>query len=158
MRKLSVFSNLVLQKSILCLVVLMSACMVGFTSCSGDEDVTGQGIVGRWQSTHGTIWNKTNGVMDDESYDGPYTFTTLTFGADGKFKMVTSVFEDFNFAGTYKLSGNTLEMTVEGITENMNVLKLTDSQLIIEYFFDDGIDEYGDHLVGYMKLECQRIK
>lgn len=134
--------------------------MVGFTSCSDDDDegVAGLGIVGTWKSTYATIWNKTNGVMDDESYDGPYTFTTLTFGTDGKFKMVTSGIEEFNFAGTYKLSGKTLQLTVEGEVEVMNVVDLTDSKLIIEYSFDDGVDEDGDHLEGYMKLECQKIK
>lgn len=159
MKKVSFFdSNSVLQKSILCLVVLMSACMVGLTSCNDDEDDDSiQSIVGTWQSTHATIWNKINGVMDDESYDGPFTYATLTFHANGKFKMAVPTIADFNFEGTYKLSGSTLQMTVDGETEKINVKELSDSRLIIDYHFDDGIDEDGEHLEGYMKLVCERV-
>lgn len=131
--------------------------MVGLTSCNDDEDDDSmQSIVGAWQSTHATIWNKINGVMDDESFDGPFTSATLTFYANGKFKMAISIIEDVNFEGTYKLSGNTLQMTVDGETEKINVIELSGSRLVIDYHFDDGIDD-GEHLEGYMKLVCERV-
>ncbi|WP_287131445.1 lipocalin family protein [Bacteroides sp.] len=159
-----IFSN-TLYKSVFCLTLFMSVLMVGFASCSDDEDDNtnkGIGIVGTWQSTHAEIWNKINGVLDDEGYDGPYTLITLVFDKNGNFKIQSEESDEdlelgFNVHGTYSLSGNSLKLKVEGVTEEMKVLQLTDSKLEIEYYFDDGVVD-DEHLTGYMRLECKRVK
>ena len=144
-----IFSN-TLYKSVFCLTLFMSVLMVGFASCSDDEDDNtnkGIGIVGTWQSTHAEIWNKINGVLDDKN---------------GNFKIQSEESDEdlelgFNVHGTYSLSGNSLKLKVEGVTEEMKVLQLTDSKLEIEYYFDDGVVD-DEHLTGYMRLECKRVK
>lgn len=61
MKKLSVIFN-ALQSSVLCMVLFMSVCMVGFTSCSVDDDAPTAGLVSSKIPSVGWSGSTDNGI------------------------------------------------------------------------------------------------
>lgn len=153
MKKLSFFAN-TLQRGVLCLVLLMSTCMVGFTSCSDDdeEDNTSTDIVGTWQSVNIDSWEEVDGERSE--FKGPYTKMTFIFTADGKLTIKDDGETD---SGTYKLAGDKLTVKSEGGIGEMKVLALNGDKLIIELEGSEIIED-GMTYKEYMKIEFRRVK
>lgn len=150
MKKLSFFAN-ALQTSVLSLALLVSACMIGFTSCSDDDDESDGGIVGTWQSVNVDTWEEINGERtEDGTYSGPYTLSTIVFTAEGKIS-VTEEGEPTETA-TYKFTGDKLMIKFDDETAEVKVLALSNDELILEYLESDEVYKY------YTKVKFRRVK
>lgn len=154
MKKLSFFSK-PFRSNFFCLA-LFTVCLISFASCGDDEeeeDIPGISIVGTWKSTYLETWNKINGEFDDDSYEGPFTDISFVFDKNGNVTMNW----DEPLSGKYVLSGDKLILSGDGEKNEMKVLELTESTLVLEYYFDDGVWE-GEHLTGYMKVKLKKVK
>ncbi len=148
MKKLSFFAN-ALQTSVLSLALLVSACVIGFTSCSDDDENNGE-IVGTWQSVHIDAWEKINGEQtEDGAYSGPYDQGTVVFTAEGRISMTEE--GGTTETATYTFTGDKLIIKSDGETTEVKVLKLSDDRLILEHHESDG--EYE----SYIKVEFRRM-
>ncbi len=149
MKKLSFFAN-TLQTSVLSLALLVSACVIGFTSCSDDDDESNGGIVGTWQSVHIDTWEKINGEQtEDGSYSGPYEQGTVVFTAEGRISMTEE--GESTETATYTFTGDKLIIKSDGETTEVKVLKLSDDKLILEYHESDRGYE------SYIKVEFRKV-
>jgi len=148
MKKLSFFAD-ALQTSVLSVILLMSACMIGFTSCSDDDEEDGE-IIGTWQSVSVDMWEKINGeISEDGKYEGPYTGATIVLTADGRI-LITD--EGETESATYKFTGSKLIIKSDGETSEVKVSQLTESKLVLEYLESDEDYQY------YMKAAFTRVK
>ena len=134
-----------MKKSIVRLLVLAGVSALFFIACGKDEDANPQNkmIQGNWQFDFSidTLFNQQHDVVSIDtttSADAGGAFFNLN--ADGKFQAKLS---DTTVAGTYELinSSRTLRLTsVNGISEEIPVITLTDSQLV--FMVED--DDYGN--------------
>lgn len=122
--------------------VLFAILSVGFISCGDDDDEIGgkDTLVGTWQCTWSEGYEKDllNSNNDDE-WNGAEDFTA-TFKADG-----TAVIDGDGCK--WKLEGNKLSIVDDDARDEWDVftvLKLTDSELIIESYEKDDRYEYYD--------------
>lgn len=149
MKKFSIFAHAI-QTSVLSFALLLSACLIGFTSCSDDDDENNGGIVGTWQSVHVDTWEEIDGVLsEDGAYSGPYTGATAVFTADGKYILKE---DGETETATYKLTGNKLILEADGDTSEAKVLELSNNKLILEFVEIDTGYKY------YEKAEFKRVK
>lgn len=137
---------------------LLSTCMVGFTSCSDDDDEDGEvgsGIVGTWQSVKVDSWENNDGEYSE--YKGPYDRCTIIFTADGK---ITQNDDGEKDSGTYKLIGDKITVTYEEEgeveTDEIKVLLLNGDKLILESENNEVYD--GKVYKDYLKMELKRVK
>ena len=129
--------------------VLFAILSVGFISCGDDDDEIGgeDTLVGTWQCTWSEGYEKDlqNSANDDE-WNGAEDFT-VTFKADG-----TAVIDGDGCK--WKLEGNQLSIVDDDARDEWEVstvLKLTDSELIIESY------EKGDRYEYYDKSTFKKI-
>lgn len=126
--------------------MLFAILSVGFISCGDDDDEIGgkDTLVGTWQCTWSEGYEKyLHNSDNDDEWNGAEDFTT-TFKADG------TVTADGD-TGKWKLEGNKLTMTftygndeTESDVQVFTVLKLTDSEMIIESYEKNDEYEYYD--------------
>lgn len=128
--------------------------MVGFTSCSDDdeEEDTSTGIVGKWQSVKVEGWEEIDGERTE--FNKAYTGMTFTFTADGKLTITDDGEKD---TGTYKLVGDKLIVSSEGETGEMKVLTLSGDVLIIESEGSEIIED-GMRYTEHLKIQFKRVK
>lgn len=126
--------------------------MIGFTSCSDDDDEGDGGIVGTWQSVNVDTWEEIDG--ERSTYSGPYTQSTIVFTAEGKIS-VTEEEEEGEVeteTATYKFKGDKLVIEADGETAEVKVLALSNDELILEYLESDEGYKY------YTKVKFRRVK
>lgn len=142
MKKIS-FLNTLYRRSVLCLILLMSTCMVCLTSCSDDDEESGgEGIgagapyTGVWVMTHIKIVEdgKTEeGAVTPESgveckltllENGNYTYYALTKGdTDDEDELIEE-------SGQWSFSGNKLTLTNDLYISKMTVYTWTATKLV----------------------------
>ena len=124
--------------------------MIGFTSCSDDDDESDGGIVGTWQSVNVDTWEEIDGERtEDGTFSGPYTQSTVVFTADGKIS-VTEEGEPTETAA-YKFTGDKLIIKSDDGTAEVKVPALSDKELILEYLESDEGYKY------YIKVKFTRV-
>ena len=150
-------------KYVMFIMFLMSAFMLtGLTSCSDDDDnneePTQANIVGTWQTTYVDVWDKVNGVDDGEGYKGEYTGITITFDDHQNMTMRGTDIDGTPMyaAGTYSITGNKLILNSDGDTSEITITRLTETELILEYSYEEDWED--EHLEGYTRMECKRIR
>lgn len=122
--------------------VLFAVMSVSLFSCGDDDEEIGDRntLIGTWQCTWSEgYYRDVNHPADNEDWNEEEDFT-VTFNADG-------TYSGDGDAGKWKLEGNKLSM-LDNKSESWDVstvLKLTDSELIMEiYEKDDDGSEYYD--------------
>ena len=131
-----------------------------FLSCSSDDDnssVNKNTLINTWQLRNTTIGNESIQLTDCELQQ------TLTFKEDG---MVENYYVDsspckFSTLNiSYKLNGNVLSFIIpnENINGNdlimqSNVITLTNTSLIIEYFSDNEVGEWEEQDIEVHEYE-----
>lgn len=132
-------------------VMMIVALSAGFASCSNDDDeMTSETLVGTWETTWEEGWSKnTEDPTDLEEWNDACSEEDkyqMTFKADGT--GIDGVSDSF----TWKLDGNVLTITNGEDTESAKVLKLTESEIVIEVTYKDGKWE------SYEKTTYKRVK
>ena len=98
------------MKKLFSLMLLCTACVFMFSSCSKDDEdnvyLTNEQVVGTWD----VIWVE----QDGESLDIPKGYIYMTLKDDGSYKTV--MFSDY-YSGDYIIKGNTvIGTTLDPIT------------------------------------------
>lgn len=136
------------------------ALSAGFASCSDDDDVDSDALIGTWQATHTEGWYKdTDYPEDDETWNGSWADhefdsmlpSVITFGKDGK---GTYKFEVKEYPCTWSLNGDKLSFTETGEdgtnTTTVKVVSYSATQIVVEYSFEIG-SESGSEKTTYIK-------
>lgn len=114
------------MKKLFSLMLLLASIVFTFSSCSDDDDIT----VSK-ESLIGT-WNITWAELDGESIDLPTGSAYLTFKADESYRITG--FLDYDYAGKYKVEGNTVVCTTQDpIIEYLKFTKFDGNNAEIEY-------------------------
>lgn len=130
--------------------VLFAVMSVSLFSCGDDEEEIGDRntLIGTWQCTwsEGFV-REVNYPDENEDWNQAVENIILVFNADGTYRLGE------NESGKWKLEGNELSLLDNrgGDWDVLTVLKLTDSELIIE---DYEKDEYGEY---YEKTTFKKI-
>ena len=148
------------MKKIATLLLFASLSLIGFTSCSDDEDtqviqpVEVNHLLGTWKLNTMSLTSYENGEIVSEYTDLPMS-TTMQW--DHTFKDDNTV--DFIMAipsaelsqtgsGTYVKNGNTLTMTIENEAQTFEIKELTSDNLnlkLVEEYEEEGIS-YKDEI------------
>lgn len=128
MKKISFFNTLY-RRSVLCLVLLMSACMVCLTSCSDDDEESGgEGIDAGAPYTG--VWVMTHIKMAGDGETGDYQVTPA-LGLENKITLLENM--DYEYYGLVK--GDTPDEDEE--EEHKGKWNFSDNKLILKS--DEGL-------------------
>ncbi len=107
--------------------------VVGFvlSSCGDEkeenEPIVKNPIVGRWCATEGPLAEAWKSVYIQFKNNGDYTVECIDSYDDVESE-----------SGKWKIDGNILSITVDGETTHATIIKITDSELILEGNYDYG--------------------
>ena len=121
-------------------IILFTVVGFALSSCGDEkeenEPIVKNPIVGRWWATEGPIAEAWKSVYIQFKNNGDYTAEYIDF-----YDEVESV------SGKWRIDGNILSITVDGETTQGIIIKITDSELILEGNYD-----YGPVQEVYMKV------
>ncbi len=120
----------------------------GFASCSDDDEgVDSSAIVGKWEITWSEGYERDS---EDPEYDDEWSEAVggiyVVFNSDG-----TGYEEDESDPFTWTLEGDKITVKSKYYTEVSDVVKLTSSEMILEYYEREGSAEY------YEKLTFKKV-
>ncbi|MCC8188523.1 MAG: lipocalin family protein [Bacteroides sp.] len=127
-----------MTKKFLGIAFLAMALCVGFASCSDDDEVKTDRLVGKWYVTHVEGWYMEDGDKKDYSW-GVNDVWTYQFNSDNSGTEVERGGDSYSF--TWSVPNDThIRMAFSGKTdETVEVSKLTKSTFIYKY---ETSDEY----------------
>lgn len=135
-----------MKKNYVLLMAMLFFAVVGFTSCSDDDEggISGNPeelLVGDWQAQHDEGYWVNNG--EREEYSEPYTDECYTFESDGTGHC--EYLEDgYTYYFTWEVNGNTLILDSRDEGEERFVIEtLNSSTLVLVYHeISDGYEDY----------------
>ena len=136
-----------MKKNYLLLLAMLLFAVVGFTSCSDDDEEGGisgnpeELLVGEWQSQYDEGYWVNNG--EREEYSEPYTDECYTFESDGT-GFCEYQEDGARFYFTWEVNGNTLFLDNRTVGDESFVIEtLNSSTLVLVYHeVSDGYEDY----------------
>lgn len=132
-------------------LLMFVALSAGFASCSDDDDVDSESLLGTWEATYTEGWYKdTDYPEDDATWEGTWAQygddsvlpAVMTLGKDGK----GTYRYDYNIKDhscTWGVKGNKLSITItdengDDTTSTVKVISQTDTELQVEFSYKGG--------------------
>lgn len=135
-----------MKKNYLLLLTMLLFAVVGFTSCSDDDEggISGNPeelLVGDWQSQHDEGYWVNNG--EREEYSEPYTDECYTFESDGT-GFCEYLEDDVRFYFTWEVNGNTLFLDYRTEGDERLVIETLNSKTLVMVYHEIS-DDYEDY-------------